>query len=168
MPEPLVLQTKSKRLDRIGAHGLDAVSCMPFLQSIVLETAQILRVEIALVGIVLEHEQIFVATHGLNAKRGPRGSGICAHALVQPDGAMVIPDTKYDARTMDSPLVLTAPHIRSYAGRALLLEPDVAIGTLCACGLKPRNFSAQDIRNLDRLAERALEEISAFLQRAPV
>jgi GAF domain-containing protein len=163
MPEPLTSPMEPMRLLRMQSLGLFSIQSMPFLDSSVAETALTLNVEMAAVALVLEHEQVFVATHGLNAKRGSRGAGLCTHAMVEPERALIIPDALYDARTMDSPLVLAAPFIRSYAGRPLCLEPGFAIGTLCVCGLTPRHFTAEEQRRLDRMASLILREIRSFM-----
>lgn len=163
MPEPLPSSNEYQRLGRLGSLGLSTVDAMPSLDGFTAELAHLLRIDMAAVALVLEHEQVFIAKHGLDAKRGPRSSGICTHALVQPEQALIIPDALYDPRVMDSPLVLAQPRIRAYAGRPLCLEPGFAIGTLCAFGPTPRDFSAADRRHLDRIAASVVDEIRRFL-----
>jgi GAF domain-containing protein len=166
MPEPLPLPTERQRLLRMGALRLGEIEAIPSLDPLVEELAKVMRIEMTAVALVLEREQVFVARHGMDFRRGARDTGICTHALVRPDEALIIPDALYDPRVMDSPLVLAAPRIRSYAGRPLCLEPGLAIGTLCAFGPVPRHFSAEERLGLERIAGAVLEEIRAVLAKA--
>lgn len=155
MPEPPPLPSEALRLAHLEQSGLAMLTRVPALDPFVEEAASLLAADIAAVAILHEHEQVFVSTTGLTARRGPRASGICTHALAQPSRALTIPDARYDPRTMDSPLVLGPPYIRAYAGKPLCLVDGIAVGTLCACALAPRNFSADQMRILDRLADAA-------------
>ncbi|RKK04211.1 GAF domain-containing protein [Pseudoroseomonas wenyumeiae] len=69
----------------------------------------------------------------------PREHSFCAWAIPRPGEVTVAPDTRTDARFADHPLVLGEPDMRIYAG-ALLVNRDVAPGTLCVPGRQPREF----------------------------
>ena len=64
-----------------------------------------------------EDRQWFKARVGLNAMETPRGQAFCAHAILDPDRVMEVPDTQQDARFVDNPLVTGDPGIRFMPAR---------------------------------------------------
>lgn len=155
MPEPDPLPYEAMRLSHLERSGLGNLTRLPALDPIVRTTAELLATEIAAVSILRGQDQILVSSVGLPFQSATRDSGICVHAMAQPSNALLIPDARYDPRTMDSPLVVGPPFIRGYAGRPLCLISSMAVGTLCACALSPRSFSPDQIAALDRLADAA-------------
>lgn len=111
---------------------------------------------IALVSLVDAERQWFKARYGLDASETCRRDSFCAHTICE-DGVMVVPDAAADPRFARNPLVTGAPHIRFYAGAALVLADGHRIGTLCVIDPAPREgFSAREAEILGLMAQQVV------------
>jgi len=72
----------------------------------------------------------------------------CSYTILEetPD-VFVIEDCAADPRFANFDVVKGPPHVRFYAGTALVVEK-VKVGTLCLMDVKPRSFSTEDRMNL--------------------
>ena len=93
---------------------------------------------IALVSIVEDERQRFLARTGLDVEETSRDVSFCAWAMLGND-IFAVPDARRDARFADNALVTGAPHIRFYAGVPLLDGQGVPLGALCVIDTRPRN-----------------------------
>ncbi|EZP73450.1 Histidine kinase [Sphingomonas paucimobilis] len=93
---------------------------------------------IALVSIVEDERQRFLARTGLDAEETPRDVSFCAHAMMD-SAIFVVSDATSDPRFRDNALVLGPPHIRFYAGAPLLDREGVPLGALCVIDERPRD-----------------------------
>ncbi len=100
---------------------------------------------IALVSIVEEERQRFLARTGLDAEETSRDLSFCAHAMHGGD-IFVVQDASADPRFAGNPLVTGSPHIRFYAGAPLLNGEGMPLGALCIIDDKPR----EDLTPLQR------------------
>lgn len=100
------------------------------LQQIVQFASKLCDCPIALVSLVEEHRQRFVAKVGLPAAETPRSMSFCAHAMLGHD-VMEVADATKDDRFRENPLVLGDPHIRFYAGAPLVSGDGAPLGSLC-------------------------------------
>jgi diguanylate cyclase (GGDEF)-like protein len=110
---------------------------------------------IGLISLVDADRQWFKARIGLDLGETPRDDAFCAHAILAPDGVLVVEDTTNDPRFADNPLVLGEPGIRFYAGAPILAENGQPLGTLCVCDRTPRSLDAAGRRALAQLAASA-------------
>ncbi len=120
---------------------------------------RVFNVPIALVSLVDRERQWFKSRQGLDATGTPRQVSFCGHAILQP-GPLVIPDTQFDTRFSDNPLVCGSPHIRFYAGHPIHAPDGARIGTLCIIDQKPRILSDTDLgmlRDFASMVDRELE-----------
>jgi diguanylate cyclase (GGDEF)-like protein len=118
----------------------------------------VLETPIALISLVDRDRQWFLARHGLEATETPREMAFCAHAIAS-DETLVVPDARQDPRFCTNPLVTTDPKIRFYAGTPLQSRDGHNLGTLCVIDRLPRNFSANQVRLLEDLAQLVLREL---------
>ncbi len=121
--------------------------------------ATICDTPIALVSFLNDSEQWFKAKVGLDLDGTRRDVAFCAHTV---DGGemLVVDDAALDPRFAGNPLVLSDPHVRSYAGTPLRVGDLKVIGTLCVLDRRPRQLSAVQLRALQALGrqvERLLE-----------
>ncbi|GLV24393.1 sensor histidine kinase [Sphingobium sp. Cam5-1] len=114
---------------------------------------------IALVSIVEDERQRFLARTGLDAEETPRDVSFCAHAMQ--DGAIfVVPDASADPRFAANSLVTGPPHIRFYAGAPLLNGEGVPLGALCIIDDKPRgDLTLLQRQGLSLLARQVMMEL---------
>jgi hypothetical protein len=124
------------------------------LQSIVEEAAQDLSTPIALVNLVLEEIQFFKAHYGLPpdlaAARGTERDVSFCQFVVRDGEPFEVINAEQDARV---PQHLVKHHgIRSYLGIPVVAN-DVIVGSLCVIDFEPREFSEEDRRTLENLAD---------------
>jgi diguanylate cyclase (GGDEF)-like protein len=101
----------------------------------------VLNTPMAAISLVDADRQWFKSIKGVTVSETPRDVSFCAHAILQPDQVMVIPDATHDSRFADNPLVTGAPGIRFYAG-APLRDPDgIVLGTLCVFDVQPHEVA---------------------------
>ena len=121
--------------------------------------ARMFNVPIAYVSLVDQDRQWIKSCVGINFQQTPRSESFCGHTILETK-PLVVPDTLSDPRFHDNPLVAGPPHIRFYAGVALLSEDNLPVGTLCLADTHPRVFSPADGELLQQLATLAREEMS--------
>lgn len=84
----------------------------------------------------------------------PREATAC-HWTVDAAEVTVVADMRADPRTAGLPDVVAEGGVRFYAGAPILIEPGLAIGTICACGFTPLTPGPAEIAALAGLAEAA-------------
>jgi len=114
--------------------------------------AEIAGVPIAMVSLIGDSEQKFIASVGLGDLREThKNNSFCAHAILRSQ-QFEIPDTALDERFSSNPFVLDDPKVRSYLGTVLEPEPEKRLGTLCVLDSVPRKHSDATKAILTKLA----------------
>jgi PAS domain S-box-containing protein len=125
------------RAEALAAHDIESLRDNAGLQQITDFVAALCEAPVALVNLVEEHRQHFMARTGYDAPEGPPETSFCTVAMLESD-IMVVPDATRDPRFADNPQVTGAPFIRFYAGAPLLSDEGVPLGSLCVIDTVPR------------------------------
>jgi hypothetical protein len=88
---------------------------------------------------------------GLAATQIPRSSSFCTVTVLEP-AALVVPDALLDDRFRHSPLVVSGPRLRFYAGFPIEAPSGERIGALCVYDEQPRSAADVDVVLLRELA----------------
>ncbi len=121
--------------------------------------AQLCGTPIALIGFVDHHREWFKSTVGTDWQEIPRDhTTFCTH-VIHTREPLIVPDAGQDPRFSDSPLVVTAPHIRFYAGVPLLTPAGHALGTLCVLDQTPRQLTDTQLSGLRLLSRQVISRL---------
>ncbi|HEX6241804.1 MAG TPA: protein kinase [Polyangiales bacterium] len=150
---------ETERLQALVSCGVLDTAPERNFDHIVQLASQICSTPIALVSLVDRSRQWFKAKVGLAADETPRDQSFCAYAILESD-PLIVQDASTDPRFRDNPLVLNDPNIRFYAGIPLLLEPGIAVGSLCVIDRVPRELSEAQLTGLKLLADQVIRELT--------
>lgn len=145
--------------DRIRAlQDYDILDSLPEedFDSITKIASYICQTPISLVTLIDEDRQWFKSHHGLDITETPRDQAFCAHAILNPEETMVVPNALQDERFADNPLTIGDPHVVFYAGVPLVTPEGNALGTLCVIDNKPRVLNTEQLDALNALANQVV------------
>jgi diguanylate cyclase (GGDEF)-like protein len=160
---------EEQRLRDLQRHAVLDTPSDPHFERIVALAAEVLDMPIAVVSLVDQNRQWFLARHGLEAQETPRRVAFCAHTINQ-NSVLVVPDALEDERFNTNPLVISEPHIRFYAGAPLHSPKGHNLGTLCVIDQKPRQLAPHQEQLLQLMADLVMRELDLRQQslRCPV
>jgi diguanylate cyclase (GGDEF)-like protein len=153
MHEPPILPDETQRLNALRSYGiLDTAPAVDF-DSLVGFIASVCNTPIAAISLIDADRQWFKASVGLTIEQTGRDVAFCAHAIAEPDQALIVHDATLDERFMRNPLVTGDPHICFYAGMPIVTGAGHAIGTICVFDRKPRRLTPLQLEALSVAAQ---------------
>ena len=111
---------------------------------------------ISLITFLDENRQWFKAKKGLTTTGTSRLASFCQYTLDSPEEVLIVKDSHKDRRFKNSPLVISDPNIRFYAGAPLKTPNGNILGTLCVIDQKPREISEKQKNALILLAQKVM------------
>ena len=128
----------------------------PRLTSLTDFAAELCEAPTALVSLIRDTDQLFIARTGFEGPEPDVEHSFCAHAM-HGDEVMVVLDATADERFANNPLVVGEPGIRFYAGAPLRTAEGLPLGSLCVIDVKPHaELSGMQRRGLATLAQAAM------------
>ena len=143
---------EAERLDALQSLALLDTPPTDSIDRVVRLAAHVIGVPIALVSLVDENRQWFMARVGVEITETPRSFSFCAHAVEQ-RRPLNISDAAQDPRFAANPMVTAAPCIRAYLGIPFYSRSGHALGTLCVIDVQPRNFESGEVQTLTQFAK---------------
>ena len=140
----------------IAAYDVAGARVAGQLDDLVAFAAELCGTPVALVSLVEEEYQRFLARTGTDLLATPRSQSFCAHAMYGRE-VMQVPDATQDPRFADNGLVTGPPFIRFYAGAPLVSSEGVPLGALCVIDPVARDgLTPFQLRGLLILAKAAM------------
>ena len=153
MPSP-----EQERLSTLaGLNALGDVSGAA-LDSLTELATHAFNVPVAFVSLLEVDRQRLVSRKGLDVTQTHIRDSICASAIGIAE-TLVIDDLRAHPRHASNPLVTGDAQLRFYAGTPLVARNGVAIGAFCIMDDAPRQFSETQRRQLQTLANAAMNEL---------
>ncbi len=152
----LIPHNEAERLQALQQlHILDTPSEAAF-DALTEIAAHVSGAGFAALTLIDRNRQWFKSTFNFCEQENSREDSFCSHAILTPQQLTYIPDARTDQRTADNPLVTCDNGIRFYAGAPLVLQNELALGTLCVFDTKPLELNAVQQRTLLQLADQAV------------
>lgn len=153
MPPAPLPPNEVHRLARL--HSLGVLDTLPqkAFDDIAALAATVCNAPIALISLVDRDREWFMSRIGLDRTQLARELSFCAHAILQPDMVMEVPDATQDPRFCDNPLVTDEPAVRFYASAPIVTPDGYALGTVCVFDREPRQLDSIQSGALKTLAD---------------
>ena len=151
---------ENARAAAVAAHDVEAVRGSEGLKRLTDFAAALCGTPIALVTLLEDQRQTFLARTGLDMTETPRAISFCDHTIRGRD-MLIVPDLGADPRFADNPLVTGEAHARFYAGAPLFTDDGVALGALCVLDTQPhpQGLTPLQIQGLETLAHSVMARL---------
>ncbi|HEY9638936.1 MAG TPA: GAF domain-containing protein [Coleofasciculaceae cyanobacterium] len=152
-------ENESARLNALRQYGILDTEAEAAFDDLTQLAAYICGTPIALISLLDDCRQWFKSKVGLEITETPRDLAFCAHAILQPQDVLVVPDTLLDERFASNPLVTGEPQIRFYAGVPITTVEGYALGTLCVIDQVPRQLDLEQVQSLQTLSRQVMSQL---------
>ncbi|SER67794.1 sensor domain-containing diguanylate cyclase [Rhizobium sp. NFR03] len=151
LSQRLIPDNEIDRLAAVRSIGIRAVETMPELQDLAFLARDVFECAFAAVNIVDQDWLRLTAQSGIHVERCSREESICQY-VVHEGNVIVVPDLTLEPDMATLPYVAGEPHLRSYAGAPIELEPGLTVGSFCVMHTHPRELADRERRQLSEFA----------------
>ncbi len=141
------------RLQSLREHELLDTMPEDVYNNITRIASEICETPIALITLVDKDRQWIKSRQGIDIDETEREYSFCAHAILNAEEVLIVPDARIDDRFHDNPLIIGEPNIVFYAGVPINDANGNGLGTLCVIDRRPRELSEQKLESLKALAK---------------
>ena len=113
----------------------------------------------ALINLIDDERQWTKSAVGAEGAELHRSLSLCAHAILQPDVLMEVPDALADPRFAHNPMVTREGGLRFYAGVPLVTAEGHALGSLCVIDVRPRRLDEAQREALRALGRQVVTQL---------
>ncbi len=152
-----------QRLDALHRYDILDSAAEGAFDDLTRLAAQICGTPAAGLSLIDADRQWFKARFGIPASQTPRSVAFSAYVILDPGNVMVVPDLREDPRFASNALVAGAPHLRFYAGAALISSDGEAIGVLSVLDYQPSELNQGQRDALKALARQAVGQLELRL-----
>lgn len=156
-PAPIPVD-ENNRIEKLEAYEILDTMPETLFDDITYLASVICGTSIALISLVDRDRQWFKSRVGLEAAETHRDLAFCAHAILEPESTLIVPDATEDERFWDNPLVTDGP-VRFYAGAPLREGEGSAIGTLCVIDSQPKQLDEEQKKALAALSRQVMSQL---------
>jgi diguanylate cyclase (GGDEF)-like protein len=161
VPVPPLPADEESRLRTLTAYRIMDTGRDARFEELVAEVSRVCDAPIATITFIDRDRQWFKASVGLTIDETERDVAFCAYTILEPEETLVVEDTTKDPRFADNPLVLGDPRLMAYAGAPMVAPDGAVVGTVCAMDVEPREYSAEQLAVLRRVAGQVVELLDA-------
>lgn len=144
-----------KRLQTLLSYNILDTPPQQEYESLVKLISLICNSPIALISMIDDKRQWFMAKTGLPQDEAPIAQTFCQYTLQQ-DGIMEICDARQDDRVKNNPNVIAKDGIRFYAGVNLKASNGYKIGTVCVVDTEPKELNEEQRKALGLIADQTM------------
>lgn len=155
----LIPENEEERMTALREYSILDTMAEQVYDDITMLASWVCDAPIALISLVDSDRQWFKSRVGLAATQMPREYGFCAHAILNPDEVMIVPDALNDPRFASNPHVMGEPNIRFYAGAPLVTSSGASLGTVCVIDHVPRTLENEQIDALRALSRQVVAQM---------
>jgi diguanylate cyclase (GGDEF)-like protein len=157
-PSYPALDNEEERQAQLAQFRILDTPSDPAFDEICFTIKEQLDVPIVLLALADRHRHWFKSCIGIGLTEVIRETSLCSHTIAS-DDPLIVPDATLDPRFATHSFVRGEPYLRFYAGVPLLIRPGLAIGSLCAIDIRPRQITESQITLLRRMSHIAIEQL---------
>jgi len=152
------MRKETKRLEALIYYEVLDTSSEEDLDSITHLASKICKTPISCISLIDNKRVWFKSRVGLDVTEIPKDISFCNYTIEE-EKLVIVNNALEDVRFKNSPLVLSDPNIRFYAGKQLTTPNGYNIGTLCVIDTVPRDITKEQEDSLDILSKNVIKHM---------